>query len=119
MGNDNKSGFSKPNLNAVKDAKAKEQNKADAIAELMKENIKRTNLSAPVSVLQTISTLKDCLMRHEGRKITLDMLYMEGLIDLIEKYKNKEGSYLMEDHATFMKIYAALGMDKKTIGNQD
>lgn len=101
MSNENLDRFKRPDLTV----KSTEPSKFDAIAELKKESFKRTNLSAPTSLLNLVSSLKDYLMRENGKKPTLEDLYFEALVDLVKKYNIGQGDKLFEDKISFDKYY--------------
>ncbi len=100
-------GFERPNLTV----KTNEPSKFDAIAELKKEPIKRTNLSAPTALLNLIGNLKDYLMRTEGKKPTLEDLYFEALVDLVKKYHKDEGDMIFEDKKSFDRYFKMMFPD--------
>jgi hypothetical protein len=102
--------FKRPDLNV----KSKEQSKFDAIAELKKESFKRTNLSAPTSLLNLVSSLKDYLMRENGKKPTLEDLYFEALVDIVKKYHLGQGDKLFEDKVSFDKYFKMMFPEQET-----
>ena len=103
--------YKKPSLSSDnRIGKNKDKTKVDAINELTEIAKKRTNLTIPVDLHQSIAVLKDCLMPENGRKIQLENLYYEALTDLIKKYLNNQGNYVIDNPVSFEKFIKAVDL---------
>ena len=101
MTNTKKSAFNKPTI------KTSSNDHKQAIEDAGQEITKRTNLTIGLKPHMAIKLLSDCLMREDGRKITMDKIYSEAVELLLVKYFSEgEGRYMMENGEKY-KVFKA------------
>lgn len=66
------------------------------------EITKRTNLTIGLKQHMAVKLLTDCLLKENGRKITMDKIYSEAVEDLLIKYfAEGQGRYMMENNEKY------------------
>lgn len=87
---------------SVAPIKTGSQEHQESTQEAASEITKRTNLTIGIKKHMAVKLLTDCLMREEGRKVTMDKIYSEAVEYLLVKYfTDGEGRYIMENNEKY------------------